>query len=175
MGSTTTPQPLGILNSGPLSEIQIFRSNAIANYDLSIVANRIRNRGLLPNSLVDESILEFRRMMLICSLGYTGFQVPCLEVDEVWHAFILFTREYEEFCSTAVGRFVHHAPPETQLPRVLNHDYSQLHCNLFGSPATNMQCSFSKAPPICQSSIACSIDNNLTGQSCSETCSFTAF
>jgi hypothetical protein len=31
-------------------------------------------------------------------------------VDEVWHAFILFTSDYAAFCDEVFGRFVHHAP-----------------------------------------------------------------
>jgi hypothetical protein len=30
--------------------------------------------------------------------------------DEMWHAFVLFTREYAEFCEQYVGRFCHHTP-----------------------------------------------------------------
>ncbi|MEM8667426.1 MAG: hypothetical protein AAGG48_07925 [Planctomycetota bacterium] len=166
-------KPLGLVHPGFVSKHDSFRILAVEKYDMSIVTSRIRNRELVPSELVEESVLEFRRMMAICALGYSGFQVPCPEVDEVWHAFILFTREYEEFCSCAVGRFIHHAPPETQLPRVVKHDYSQLHRKFFGSPVTDLQRSFVEAPPICQSSIACSIDNELADQSCSETCSMT--
>jgi hypothetical protein len=30
------------------------------------------------------------------------------EIDEMWHEFILFTREYTEFCETYFGRYLHH-------------------------------------------------------------------
>ena len=33
------------------------------------------------------------------------------EVDEVWHQFILFTRQYESFCEDRLGgTFLHHSP-----------------------------------------------------------------
>lgn len=32
------------------------------------------------------------------------------DVDNLWHSFILFTREYQNFCATTVGFFIHHAP-----------------------------------------------------------------
>lgn len=37
-------------------------------------------------------------------------QRPSKMLDEAWHAFILHTREYAEYCSSRFGRFVHHVP-----------------------------------------------------------------
>ena len=31
-------------------------------------------------------------------------------VDELWHTFVIFTREYESFCQKVAGRFMHHVP-----------------------------------------------------------------
>jgi len=31
-------------------------------------------------------------------------------IDEMWHAFILNTRDYEDFCNTYLSQFVHHPP-----------------------------------------------------------------
>ena len=36
--------------------------------------------------------------------------MPSQVVDELWHEFILFTRDYQLFCDIAFGRFLHHAP-----------------------------------------------------------------
>ena len=38
--------------------------------------------------------------------------MPSQAVDVAWHEFILFTREYEQFCDKAFGRFIHHTPAE---------------------------------------------------------------
>ena len=32
------------------------------------------------------------------------------DVDNLWHAFILFTNEYAAFCNTYFNRFIHHIP-----------------------------------------------------------------
>lgn len=39
--------------------------------------------------------------------------MPSQVVDDAWHEFILFTRNYEHFCQRALGRFLHHVPAET--------------------------------------------------------------
>ena len=33
-----------------------------------------------------------------------------LIIDKMWHNFILFTREYNDFCNKYFGRFIHHSP-----------------------------------------------------------------
>jgi hypothetical protein len=35
---------------------------------------------------------------------------PMAVIDEMWHAFVLFTRDYAAFCDKHFGRFIHHAP-----------------------------------------------------------------
>lgn len=38
--------------------------------------------------------------------------MPSQAVDDAWHEFILFTRQYDTFCGHAFGRFLHHTPAE---------------------------------------------------------------
>lgn len=38
--------------------------------------------------------------------------MPSQAVDDAWHEFILFTRQYDKFCAHAFGRFLHHTPAE---------------------------------------------------------------
>lgn len=38
--------------------------------------------------------------------------MPSQAVDDAWHEFILFTRQYDKFCRHAFGRFLHHTPAE---------------------------------------------------------------
>ena len=42
--------------------------------------------------------------------GYRRVAMPSQVVDELWHEFILFTRDYQDFCRAAFGRFLHHTP-----------------------------------------------------------------
>ena len=38
--------------------------------------------------------------------------MPSQVVDVAWHEFILFTRDYRDFCQRGLGRFLHHVPAE---------------------------------------------------------------
>ena len=32
------------------------------------------------------------------------------EIDQMWHTFLLYTRDYKSFCETHIGEFLHHQP-----------------------------------------------------------------
>jgi hypothetical protein len=42
--------------------------------------------------------------------------MPSRVVDDLWHEFILDTREYQRFCEAAFGRFFHHVPAAANPP-----------------------------------------------------------
>jgi hypothetical protein len=42
--------------------------------------------------------------------GREFVSMPSQVVDDLWHEFILYTRNYEVFCRQAFGRFLHHTP-----------------------------------------------------------------
>ena len=52
--------------------------------------------------------------MQLCRMAGKRHMVsmPSQAVDDAWHEFILFTRNYESFCQRALGRFLHHIPAE---------------------------------------------------------------
>ena len=35
---------------------------------------------------------------------------PSADADRAWHEFILFTRDYDQYCQERFGRFIHHEP-----------------------------------------------------------------
>ncbi|MCZ4304810.1 hypothetical protein O4G98_08685 [Zoogloeaceae bacterium G21618-S1] len=44
--------------------------------------------------------------------GRRKLSMPSQAVDDAWHEFILFTRNYQDFCRRGLGRFLHHVPAE---------------------------------------------------------------
>jgi hypothetical protein len=58
--------------------------------------------------LVAQALRQF-----FCAYARSGgryVSMPSQVVDELWHEFILYTREYQKFCQQAFGRFLHHTP-----------------------------------------------------------------
>lgn len=67
--------------------------------------------------LSDEDMLQVARAtkdyFIICHMAKGKMvAMPSEIVDVLWHEFILFTREYEQFCKQGLGRFLHHIPTE---------------------------------------------------------------
>jgi hypothetical protein len=56
---------------------------------------------------------ELKRYLILCALhprtkyGMTG------PTDDLWHTFVLFTKQYARFCDGVAGRFLHHTPGRT--------------------------------------------------------------
>ena len=45
---------------------------------------------------------------------------PLLIIDEMWHTFILHTKQYMSFCYEKFNRFIHHAPTTQKEKVILN-------------------------------------------------------
>jgi hypothetical protein len=61
-----------------------------------------------PDSRVDTAINEYRRFLILASLGVRV--VPCPDVDRIWHEHVLHTHQYSEDCIAVLGEFLHHTP-----------------------------------------------------------------
>jgi len=58
------------------------------------------------------------------------------EIDDMWHTFLLFTKEYADFCANYFGEFMHHVPEtednpspkltDTEFSRYLSYIYDNL-------------------------------------------------
>ncbi len=59
-------------------------------------------------ALVEAGLRQFFR----CSLAANkqAVAMPSQVVDELWHNFILYTRNYQQFCQRAFGHYLHHTP-----------------------------------------------------------------
>jgi hypothetical protein len=84
---------------------------AIEEADLWFVDERLRVHGVAPDE-ASRRVAELKRYFL--TGGASPLPMESAEVDEAWHAFLLFTREYEQFCRRAFSCFVHHEPAENR-------------------------------------------------------------
>lgn len=58
--------------------------------------------------LVSRALRQFFLAHLLSGRQFVS--MPSQVTDDLWHEFILYTRNYQEFCRRAFGRFMHHTP-----------------------------------------------------------------
>ena len=84
---------------------------------------RIKFRETRPNldSTQEHRVFEgLRDYFILCALARGRFvAMPSRVADDAWHAFILHTRYYQDFCNKAFGRFLHHTPAEAMSTQTL--------------------------------------------------------
>jgi predicted metal-dependent enzyme (double-stranded beta helix superfamily) len=54
------------------------------------------------------------------------------KVDDLWHTFIIFTREYQRFCWSVCGHYIHHRPTPATEPKELSRASYQFFHDVYG-------------------------------------------
>src|SRR6266436_6159449 len=80
----------------------------LEQYDMSFVLDKLVRDGKIPESSVQALEREFKRFMTLAGLGVCPLAMIGPLIDEVWHQFVLFTKEYREFCLATIGHFIGH-------------------------------------------------------------------
>jgi hypothetical protein len=107
----TSNQTLGELR--PLEEALGYRNRH--------VVDRFVERHALPREEAEDLFVETLRWLWLCRRADHDSAAPELFIDEcmalldeMWHTFVLFTREYTRYCETYLGGYVHHEPTTTE-------------------------------------------------------------
>jgi hypothetical protein len=67
--------------------------------------------------LAEQCFIELKRFLVVCAVK-SGYKVTSQPIDSMWHTFLLFTKQYKEFCEEYLGRFINHEPFEEARPEV---------------------------------------------------------
>jgi hypothetical protein len=62
-----------------------------------------------------ERFVALKQFLTVCAV-LPGIKVASDEIDQMWHTFLLFTREYRNFCNDRLGLFIEHEPFEDSQP-----------------------------------------------------------
>ena len=74
------------------------------------LACRVMADGGQDRDTAERVVEQAIGFLVACARNPESHLAPSEAVDAGWHAFILHTREYAEFCSRIAGRFIHHRP-----------------------------------------------------------------
>ena len=79
--------------------------DTVESFKVEGLTARLSKRLGITEAEADALFLRAKEFMLTAKDNS-----PDRDVDEAWHDFILFTREYHEFCEKFCGGYVHHVP-----------------------------------------------------------------
>ena len=81
------------------------------DYQQPVLINKMRTELVMTE---EEAKLLFDDVKKFLALAVTSSRplAPPHAVDDGWHLFILFTKDYDRFCREYCGRFVHHVPED---------------------------------------------------------------
>lgn len=80
------------------------------DYPLSAVIERYQQNYNVSLEDAKKHERELKRYLIMCAESDTHYWMFSPEIDNLWHTFILFTKEYEFYCKEILGKFIHHNP-----------------------------------------------------------------
>ncbi|UBM58617.1 hypothetical protein LAG90_17600 [Marinilongibacter aquaticus] len=92
-------------------------------YDNENVLSRFMDMFAVDQAEASYLFTETKKFLYLCQMPRVFIPDELLILDEMWHNFILFTKDYHAFCQKNFGRYFHHLPAskkEKELQRLKN-------------------------------------------------------
>lgn len=74
------------------------------------LTDRVMTEDGFGQDIAERIVEQALAFLVACARHPEAHLCPSEEVDAGWHAFIVHTAEYAEFCARVAGRFIHHRP-----------------------------------------------------------------
>lgn len=98
-----------------LNEDQRDLLSRLDNFEAPYLEEKLLEKGALSSKKeYQEAFTEFKKYAALSQIAEGPLGMSSPKVDEVWHQFILFTRQYADFCENVLGGFLHHSPHTSQ-------------------------------------------------------------
>lgn len=103
-----------ILEDG-VNTSEFYMPKELATYSNEDLIKKFRDEWDITEQAAREIFEETKKFLFLANFAQKKciiFEIDesILIIDKMWHAFILFTKEYNEFCNTYFGRMLHHVP-----------------------------------------------------------------
>jgi hypothetical protein len=104
------------------TENKILDLENVLEYKNNAIVNKFTEKYDVSFSEAQDLFVECLKWMWLCAFTFesnenSGTNYPkvfidntMIMLDEMWHTFILFTKEYQSFCEKYFGFFLHHSP-----------------------------------------------------------------
>lgn len=81
----------------------------VISYRHPALVHRLQEKEGLTLGEAETLFEDTKRFLFLCG-SFDEVMAPSPMIDQGWHHFILFTRDYATFCHDYIGSFIHHCP-----------------------------------------------------------------
>lgn len=82
-------------------------------HDFNSVIESLRYSLHWSDHEINAALQQYKNFLFLKWKYGSHYQLPpSVDIDEVWHAHILHTKDYDQFCKHIFGTFLHHHPSE---------------------------------------------------------------
>ena len=95
----------------PLTTYQIQKVTQIDAFDFSKTEKKVNlDFGGVTNKYLAEGILHLKLYYVVALLDPKNLHAVSRSLDPFWHAHILHTKDYTDFCTSIFEQYIHHTP-----------------------------------------------------------------
>lgn len=93
---------------------ELIISNAMS-FNMNSIVDRYKKEFQVTDEVAKEHERELKRYLALCAIyPEQNFHMFSNSVDNLWHTFLIFTKDYKNFCKNVAGKFLHHVPIENK-------------------------------------------------------------
>ncbi len=85
-------------------------ASRVLRYQHREVIRRFSKDWHVPEREARQLFDDVKRFLWLTTRTRYSIAPAARAIDEMWHTFLLFTRDYERFCKRYLGKMVHHVP-----------------------------------------------------------------
>lgn len=106
---STQPRKLGTARGRNKLVLQLDRRAAIMAYQFEPLLHRMVDKYGWTTERAADVFEDLKQFLYLATIA-KGTLAPSEAIDDMWHNFILFTRDYHDFCNRVAGMLIHHRP-----------------------------------------------------------------
>ncbi len=92
---------------------------SILDYRHEELVHRLQAKLDLTHAEAEVLFLDVKKYLYLCA-STAGGLAPPPRIDAGWHEFLMYTRDYRDFCMDSFGNFIHHTPTPALLPHLIS-------------------------------------------------------
>lgn len=110
---------------------KVIRRKAMLFRPSDLLLERFSTKQGVSKTEAQKVFNETKKFLILCASNCGSGLSPSTTVDEMWHTFILFSRDYFKFCELIGAGYIHHDPSVKPQPNSYQKTFDGLQ-KLFG-------------------------------------------